>query len=440
MSVAVPIPSIIIHHQEAIAQTSDKFRVYLNEAYKIAMPFPSQWRVSEVSEDDETPEDRYASIVQFLSPPESSLDKYYENVHLQVDNLPFANENLGVYLQDTINAYQSSLNFELIESNANSILADYPAYKLVYTYRETWEEEDTKEDEDIEDTEDDDDVDLKIMEIGAIVGNKGYYVRYGAEVAKYNTYLPIAEEMIGALYIEGSNSNTPTLRGGLGGGIIQELDQSGGQFGNGSGTDGQGGGFGGGSASPGLTATLLGGILGNRTAQCSEGSCTYENPSLGIKFDYPSTWEQKQGDDSSSSLVAYFLSPVENDNDRFRENFQIYAYNAENTQLDENVQSVIEYNTKNYEEYTPINSDPITLAGNPAHSLVYAYWDPDIGAIQSMEVITVKDNAGFDFVYSAEQSKYVKYLPIILEIFKSLEIDMSAGISVPDNQTIPSTP
>lgn len=73
-------------------------------------------------------------------------------------------------------------------------------------------------------------------------------------------------------------------------------------------------------------------------------------------------------------------------------------------------------------DFTPIESNPTTLAGNPAHRLVYGYTDPEIGALQEMQVLTVKDDILYTFTYLAEQSKYLKYLPTALDMLKSIEI------------------
>ena len=76
-------------------------------------------------------------------------------------------------------------DFEPIESNTNSILAGNPAYKLVYTYTETWENKNK-----------DDDIPLKVLEIGTIIRGKAYYIEYDAEPAVYDSYLPTIQMMV----------------------------------------------------------------------------------------------------------------------------------------------------------------------------------------------------------------------------------------------------
>jgi hypothetical protein len=57
------------------------------------------------------------------------------------------------------------------------IFGDNPAYKLVYTDKE-------------------DDINYKTMEIGALVGDKVYFIEYFAEENYYSKYFPTIQEII----------------------------------------------------------------------------------------------------------------------------------------------------------------------------------------------------------------------------------------------------
>ena len=95
---------------------------------------------------------------------------------------------MNEYLTTTTNDYNDTLkDFKVIESNTNSILACYPAYKLVFTEIE-------------------DDINYKSMEIGTIIGDKGHFVTYEAEEAQYLYYLPTVQKMIDSLRIDTSNN------------------------------------------------------------------------------------------------------------------------------------------------------------------------------------------------------------------------------------------
>ncbi len=157
---------------------------------------------------------------------------------------------------------------------------------------------------------------------------------------------------------------------------------------------------------------------GNQTdnGQLVGGFLQYENSSLGITMQYPSDWQQEA--DDNNSIVAYFFSPQESDSDVFADGLFISIFNSENTPLDENVATTLNSLSQTFSDFTPIKSNPTTLAGNPAHRLVYGYTDPEIGAMQSIQVLTVKSDILYTFTYLAEQSKYVKYLPTVLDMLE----------------------
>lgn len=82
-----------------------------------------------------------------------------------------------------ITDYKETLtNFNLIESDTNSILSRRPAYKLVYT--------------DVED-----DANYKTMEIETIIVDKVYYIEYITEEEMYTHYLPTIQMMINSFEI-----------------------------------------------------------------------------------------------------------------------------------------------------------------------------------------------------------------------------------------------
>jgi hypothetical protein len=98
---------------------------------------------------------------------------------------------LNEYLTTTINDYNDTQDFKVIESNTNSsILGGKPAYKLVFT-----------------DVDDDNNY-YKSMEIGTIIGDKIYFVTYDAEgeEERYSDYLPTVQKMIDSLNITTSDN------------------------------------------------------------------------------------------------------------------------------------------------------------------------------------------------------------------------------------------
>jgi hypothetical protein len=99
-------------------------------------------------------------IVSFFAPVRNDLEtdgpSFYIS-YISIDNPLSSNliENLNEYPITTINDYNDTQDFKVIESNTNSsILGGKPAYKLVFT-----------------DVDDDNNY-YKSMEIGTIIGDK----------------------------------------------------------------------------------------------------------------------------------------------------------------------------------------------------------------------------------------------------------------------------
>ena len=92
---------------------------------------------------------------------------------------------LEEYADSLITDNETLTDFNPIELNTNITLGEGnndPAYRLIYTDRE-------------------DNINYKTMEIGTIIGDKVYYIRYNAEEKKYSNYLPTIQMMINSLQI-----------------------------------------------------------------------------------------------------------------------------------------------------------------------------------------------------------------------------------------------
>jgi hypothetical protein len=174
--------------QEVLTQTSDDniFKLYENPNYGIQIQYRSNWRIyvsnypGEIFHTDD--------IVSFLAPVTSS-EADRPSLIISAYNRPsYLNLNLSGYLAKVTKGYDSIyIDFKVIESNTNSILAGKPAYKLVFTNVKH-------------------DINFKSTEIGTIIGNKVYTVTYTAEEEEYSVYLPTIQKMIDSLKITTSNN------------------------------------------------------------------------------------------------------------------------------------------------------------------------------------------------------------------------------------------
>jgi eukaryotic-like serine/threonine-protein kinase len=199
LMVTAALPStttnIIIYRQqqEALAQSNDDdnnnntFKLYENITYGIKIEYPSNWTIEEEGDEDS---DNVIDVVSFFAPVRNNSETVTPSLYITIDNPPLnLIENLNEYLRTTINDYNDSQDFQVIESNTNSsTLGGYPAYKLVYT--------------DV----DEDNINYKDMEIGTIIGDKVYLVTYDAAEEEYSVYLPTVQKMIDSLKITTSNN------------------------------------------------------------------------------------------------------------------------------------------------------------------------------------------------------------------------------------------
>ena len=188
----------IIHQQEAFAQTTNNtFKRYENPTYGINIQYPSNWRVDE---GDVYADDYVTDIVSFIAPIRSDTEAYGPSLSISIDNPPpNLNENLNEYLTRITTEYSDTYeDFNVIESDTNSILSGMPVYKIVFTDEE-------------------DGIDYKSMEIGTIIGDKVYFVTYFAEEEQYSDYLPTIQKMISSLEMTrsggGLETNIPTTDG-----------------------------------------------------------------------------------------------------------------------------------------------------------------------------------------------------------------------------------
>jgi hypothetical protein len=157
------------------------FSTFEDPSYGISIRHPSDWNI----EDEDTDSDGTIDIIGFLSPLEDRFDTYRERLWLSLDTLPDPKISLGDYSNEVIRHNSDrQQDFRLLDNDTDStILAGYPAYRHI----SEWTLDDEKT--------------IKQMEIGTKIANKVYYLDYYAEQDKYNSFLPIIQEMINSFDI-----------------------------------------------------------------------------------------------------------------------------------------------------------------------------------------------------------------------------------------------
>lgn len=177
-------------------------------------------------------------------------------------------------------------------------------------------------------------------------------------------------------------------------------------------------------------------------AQVDEAFKTYENPKFGLTVSYPPDWtvDELRNDPaapSNNSIVAIFKSPSQGQNDKYLENVIL---NVQGPRSD--ISSLETYTANSVAAFTNM-SDTIkitkqgkdTLAGLPAHQLLYTSTGIPGLNLEKMQVFTVvNNNTAYVVTYGAEQAEYDKNIQDIEKVINSIKIDRDAMENVQVNQ------
>ena len=189
-------------------------------------------------------------------------------------------------------------------------------------------------------------------------------------------------------------------------------------------------------------SVLMFGMSQSTQAQVDEAFKTYENPKFGLTASYPPDWsvDELRSDPavpSNNSIVAIFKSPSDGPNDKYLENVIV------NIQGPRAEISSLEIYTANSEAAFKNMSDTIkitksgkdTLAGLPAHQLLYTSTGIPGLNLEKMQVFTViNNNTAYVVTYGAEQAEYDKNIQDVEKLKNSIKIDRDAMENVQANQ------
>jgi hypothetical protein len=156
---------------------------------------------------------------------------------------------------------------------------------------------------------------------------------------------------------------------------------------------------------------------------------TYQNPDYSIKMQYPSDWSASKSGLRDYTNVIAFYSPLENISDIFPEHLtlSITGYSQHITLQKFNT---VLNNTLKQPAVKTIESNPTTLAGNPAHKIVFLPPTDNVPfKFETMLVWTVKSDKVYIISYNAEAARYSTYLPTIQKMIDSFEITNSTTTS-----------
>jgi PsbP-like protein len=163
--------------------TKPDFLTYHNSTYGVAIQYPSSWVKDERGDGSD---DCHARVITFTHPSGKAQLIIY--VEYQDDSL-YKGYTHKEILEAELEFYRDYKNpdfyddFKVIESDINSTLAGYPAYKLEYTQKAG-------------------DTQYNSLQIGTEINSDGYFITADAEAENYSAYFPTIQKMISSFKME----------------------------------------------------------------------------------------------------------------------------------------------------------------------------------------------------------------------------------------------
>lgn len=146
---------------------------------------------------------------------------------------------------------------------------------------------------------------------------------------------------------------------------------------------------------------------------------TFTDSANGIKIKYPSGWTKNK---DLRGIIITFDSPKENASDKVQENLNVIKDKLPaQTTLDQYIDLSTNQVKQSIKDFKLNNSSKITLAGNSARKLIFT-GKSDKYNLKWLQIIAEKNNKIYVLTYTAEASKYSKFLGNIQKMIDSFEI------------------
>ena len=162
-------------------------------------------------------------------------------------------------------------------------------------------------------------------------------------------------------------------------------------------------------------------------AQSSSSSSllSYENPTYGIKIQYPSNWMASTNQLPTYNSIIGFYSPLESLSDvlpvEFALSITTYTNNISLDEYTKITRTALEQQGMEISE-----SSATTLAGNPAHKITFSPGDQIAQnspvEFKFMQIFTIIGNKVYSLSYNAEASKFSTHLNTIQQMLDSVKI------------------
>ena len=169
-----------------------------------------------------------------------------------------------------------------------------------------------------------------------------------------------------------------------------------------------------------ITIVLVSLLFSHGQALAQEQFLTYEDITTGISIQFPSNWEKSV---NLNNFVT-FRAPPETDTRVYPAalGLKIQELTSQNVPLQEVTKVQMSELKKTNPDLKISESSSTTLAGKPAHKVVFSATDNDQVKRKALQLWTVVDNKAILITYKAQPDIYSSYLPTIEKMINSFQI------------------
>jgi hypothetical protein len=143
---------------------------------------------------------------------------------------------------------------------------------------------------------------------------------------------------------------------------------------------------------------------------------SYSNPNLGFSLEYPSEWEKEE------SLT--FVSPQGGIGNRTPEVISITTevLPTSDFSLDSYTEAALGQ-VESFQDFRLLNSSSTTLAGLPAHMILYTFTDESQTPLENLQVWTIKDGIAYVITYGGTPEEFDSSLPTFRSVMDSFSLE-----------------
>jgi PsbP-like protein len=152
---------------------------------------------------------------------------------------------------------------------------------------------------------------------------------------------------------------------------------------------------------------------------------SYQDATLGIKFQYPEDWKKIVHYSANNSRIE-FISPLQSQFEIFPPSFVVSVSNTtSNLTLDRISKVIIDKGSQSVRDFNLLQSNITEVGSIPAQKLIYTFIssDPSLQLqFQTMDILIKKSNQLYTISYTESRAQYTNYLSTIDHIIRSFEI------------------